>query len=70
MFKLTKIRKERGLSKTQLSYASKVNLSAISRIELEKQTAFPGWQERIADVLGVAIDELFTSDGWLKKEGE
>ena len=56
--RVEEIRKERGLTQTELARRLGVQQSTISLIENEERTPSAGLLLKIADELGVTIDEL------------
>jgi transcriptional regulator with XRE-family HTH domain len=56
--RVEEIRKERGLTQTELARRLGVQQSTISLIENEARTPSAGLLLKIADELGVTIDEL------------
>lgn len=60
MFKITQIRKEKGLNKSQLGRMTGISLSDICKLEGGHVTPYPGWEKRIAEALDVNDpDSLF-----------
>lgn len=57
--KLKEIRMKKGLSQFALAKLSDISPSDISKIESGALRAYPGWQKRLADALGVSKSELF-----------
>lgn len=52
MIMLTKVREERGLSKSQLSFASCVPASTVGQIEARRFRPYDPQLDRIAEALG------------------
>ena len=60
MLRLTKIRKEKGLSAARLSRLSDINSTTLSLIETRGLRPYESQRKRIAAALGVAdTDDLF-----------
>ena len=61
MFKFVQIRKEKGISQTELSHLARIPRPKLNEIERNKRVAYPAWRKRIAQALGVEESEAFQS---------
>ena len=52
MLKITVVRKQKGLTQSELSKMTGIPKPQISAIENRRVYAWKGWQKRIADALG------------------
>ncbi|HBT48964.1 MAG TPA: XRE family transcriptional regulator [Caldanaerobacter subterraneus] len=68
--KLEVIRRQLGLSQKELGYKINQSASTISQIERGFRKPWPKIRKQIAEVLGVAEEELFENDGTPKVTDE
>lgn len=59
MLKLTKLRKERKLTKTEVARATNIALSTLCNLEHGKQYPYPAYIQRLGDYFGVDGQSLF-----------
>lgn len=59
MLRLTVERVKRGWTKVELGRQARINPVDIGRIENGWVKAFPAWQSRLSETLGVPAEELF-----------
>lgn len=62
MNRVKEIRQAKGLNQRQLAELSHTPQSAVSNIELGRWKAWPEVMQRIAQALGVCVEELFPED--------
>lgn len=58
MFLIREIRKNKGISQTELAKKAGTSQSFLSRVERGLHDAELGWFVKIAGILGVSVDEL------------
>lgn len=59
MTMLRKIRQSRGLTAWDLAKRTGLHAATVSRIELARTVAYPGWRSKICGVLDVAEEQVF-----------
>lgn len=63
MLRLTRVRKELGVSQLKIAMKTGISPSDLSAVENGHKKAFPGWKKRIAAALGVEdVNWLFDED--------
>jgi ribosome-binding protein aMBF1 (putative translation factor) len=59
MYKVTKLRLEKGWSISELARRAKINPADLSRLEAGKIFPYPAWKKRLSRALKVHSEELF-----------
>ena len=59
MFRITKLRENKGWSKSELCRRSGINLPLLSHLESGKIYPYPGWKRKLGEALGVNPEILF-----------
>ena len=59
MFRLTRIRKNEGITQAELSRLTGIPRPTICHIENGKVYPFPGWKQRIGEALDIDPEILF-----------
>jgi len=66
MKKLHEAMKKSGLTVTKTGLALGVNPSLISQVLAGQRYAYPKLRRRLAELVEMREEELFTTEGWLK----
>jgi len=67
MTKVEFLRRQKGLSQTQLGFAIGINPNLISQIERGWRKPYPKLLQSLAAYFGVPIEEIANPDGTLKE---
>ncbi|UOQ44581.1 helix-turn-helix transcriptional regulator [Halobacillus salinarum] len=65
MNRLELVRRRRGLTQTQLGLRLGIHPTNITMVEREHRRAWPKLRIKLAEELGVSVDELFNENGTL-----
>lgn len=58
MLMLEKKRKDAGMTQQELGFYAKVSIQEISRIERKWAIPYPKQAQRLAEVLGISVEEI------------
>jgi len=67
MTKVEFLRRQKGLSQTQLGFAIGINPNLISQIERGWRRPYPKLLQALATYFGVSVEEIANPDGSLKE---